>query len=83
MVCGLGLTLYYVTRTHPFFGGDMSAAWLGINPVSAGAFGVPLGFAVTVLVSLLTPPPSREAMRLVDYVRSPDDSAVAAPREEA
>ena len=73
MLSGLLLTIYYVTRTHSFFGGDMSAAWLGINPVSAGAFGVPLGFVVTVVVSLLTPPPSREAMRLVDFVRSPED----------
>jgi cation/acetate symporter len=28
--------------------------WFGIQPVSAGVFGVPAGFAVTVLVSLLS-----------------------------
>jgi cation/acetate symporter len=30
--------------------------WLGIEPISAGVFGVPLGFAVTWLVSLITRP---------------------------
>ncbi|MDX5362888.1 MAG: cation acetate symporter [Pseudazoarcus pumilus] len=80
MVSGLLLTIYYVTRTHSFFGGSLEDAWLGINPVSAGAFGVPLGFVVTVVVSLLTAPPSRESSRLVDFVRSPEEGDTAASR---
>ncbi|MDY0048716.1 MAG: sodium:solute symporter family protein, partial [Thauera propionica] len=44
MVVGLAVTLYYVVRTHSFFGGSMSHAWFDINPISAGVFGVPLGF---------------------------------------
>jgi cation/acetate symporter len=34
-------------------------------------FGVPAGFLVTVVVSLLTPPPQPETRRLVEYVRYP------------
>lgn len=71
MVAGLGVTLYYAAATHSFFGGSMDNAWLGINPIAAGAFGVPLGFIVIVLVSLLTPPPPQEIQELVDFVRYP------------
>jgi cation/acetate symporter len=33
---------------------------VGILPISAGVFGVPLGFAVIIIVSLLTPAPARK-----------------------
>ncbi|MBC9070994.1 VC_2705 family sodium/solute symporter [Thauera sp. CAU 1555] len=71
MLAGLGVTLYYVTITHGFFGGSMDNAWFGINPIAAGAFGVPLGFLTIVLVSLLTPEPPQEIQDLVDFVRYP------------
>jgi cation/acetate symporter len=71
MLAGLGVTLYYVVRTHPFFGGSMDHAWFDINPISSGVFGVPLGFATIALVSLFTRPPPREIQDLVDYVRYP------------
>ena len=45
--------------------------WWDILPISAGVFGVPVGFAVTILVSLVTPPPSAKAQELVEYVRYP------------
>lgn len=72
MLAGLAVTLYYVARTHSFFGGSLDAAWFGIHPISAGAFGVPLGFLVIVVVSLLTRPPPQAIQDLVDYVRYPD-----------
>lgn len=71
MVFGLGVTLYYVWQTHPFFGGSMQNSWFDINPISAGVFGVPLGFLTIIVVSLLTPPPPQEIQDLVDYVRYP------------
>jgi cation/acetate symporter len=59
MVAGLGVTVYYMLSHAPavlaFFG--MAATqplWFGIQPLSAAVFGVPLGFAVTWIVSLLT-----------------------------
>jgi len=45
--------------------------WYGILPISAGVFGVPLGFALIIIVSLLTPAPRREIQELVEHVRYP------------
>ena len=79
MIAGLAVTIFYVVRTHPFFGGSMANAWFDINPISAGVFGVPLGFATIVAVSLLTKPPPQEIQELVDYVRYPDLPGRARP----
>ena len=46
--------------------------WWGIQPLSAGVFGVPLGFAVAILVSLVTPAPSQKIQELVEHVRYPN-----------
>jgi cation/acetate symporter len=43
--------------------------WWGIQPISAGVFGVPVGFAVMVLVSWMTPAPSAEVSALIDRIR--------------
>ena len=43
-----------------------------ILPISAGVFGVPVGIAVILIVSLITPAPSRETQELVEHVRYPD-----------
>ena len=72
MVGGLTVTLYYVAITHPFFGGSMSAAWFDIQPISSGIFGLPVGFAAIVVVSLLTKPPPEAVQRLVENVRYPN-----------
>jgi Na+(H+)/acetate symporter ActP len=40
-------------------------------PISAGIWGIPLGFVVIIVVSLLTPPPDKETQALVDNVRYP------------
>ena len=45
--------------------------WWGILPISAGIFGVPLGFAVIIIVSLLTPAPKQEIQELIEHVRYP------------
>jgi cation/acetate symporter len=72
MIAGLAMCLYYAVRTHPFFGGDISNAWFGIEPISCGFFGIPVGFVVLVLVSLVTPAPDRETRELVEHVRYPN-----------
>ncbi|MDD5175481.1 MAG: cation acetate symporter [Sterolibacterium sp.] len=71
MVAGLSVTLYYVAITHPFFGGSMAAAWFDIQPISSGIFGLPVGFAAIIMVSLLTKPPPTEVRHLVENVRYP------------
>ncbi|MTJ82099.1 MAG: cation acetate symporter [Telmatospirillum sp.] len=43
----------------------------GIGDVAAGVFGVPVAAAMTVAVSLLTPPPSARIQAFVDQIRIP------------
>jgi cation/acetate symporter len=49
-----------------------SYQWFGINAISAGVFGVPVGLLTIFIVSLLTPEPSREVQDLVEHVRYPN-----------
>ena len=77
MVAGLGITFYYMATTQPWLRGIFGVTspielWWGILPISAGVFGVPLGFAVIIIVSLLTPAPSRQVQELVEHVRYPN-----------
>jgi cation/acetate symporter len=76
MLAGFGITLYYMASNHPWmrtiFGvTDPISLWNGILPISAGVFGVPVGFAVIILVSLFTPAPNKEVQELVEHVRYP------------
>jgi cation/acetate symporter len=45
--------------------------WFGIQPISAGVFGVPIGFAVIILVSLVTPAPNAKVQELIEHIRYP------------
>lgn len=82
MLAGIGICFYYMSLNQPWLrdmiwgiprsmpiGPDM---WFGIGAISSGIFGVPLGFAVIILISLVTPAPSREVQDLVSQVRYPD-----------
>ena len=75
MLSGLAVCLYYYLRTYSFFiqklGISPMDLWWDINPISAGVFGVPAGLLVMVVVSLLTAPPNRETVELVEHVRYP------------
>ena len=71
MLVGLGLTLCYVAITHPFFGGSMAHAWFGIQPISAGVFGLAGGFLTIFVVSLLTPRPRPGEREFVEKLRYP------------
>jgi cation/acetate symporter len=46
--------------------------WFGISPISAGVFGVPVGVVALIVVSLLTPAPSKETQEFVEHVRYPN-----------
>jgi cation/acetate symporter len=81
MLLGVGVTFYYMTITQPwlrelFYGipktMPVDNLWWDIEPISAGLFGVPLGFLVIFVVSLLTPAPPREVQELVEDVRYPN-----------
>jgi cation/acetate symporter len=76
MLAGLGVTIYYMAVNQLWlrevFGVTAPVdLWWGIQPISAGLFGVPAGFLVIVLISLLRPPPSPRVQALVEYVRYP------------
>ena len=77
MVSGLGVTFYYMLTNQLWLRATFGITspvqlWWGIDPISAGLFGVPVGFAVIILVSLVTPAPSQKAQDLVEYIRYPD-----------
>ena len=70
------LTIYYMAMTQPWMRGVLGITapvqlWWGIQPISAGVFGVPLGFAVMVVVSLLSRPPSESEQAVAERVRYP------------
>jgi cation/acetate symporter len=79
MLAGVGITFYYMATTQPWlrgvFGVTSSIAdntWYGISAISAGVWGVPLGFMVIIVVSLFTPAPKAEVQELVEHVRYPN-----------
>ncbi len=72
MAAGLGLCMYYMYTTYPFFGGVAANQWFDMTPITAGVFGVPVGIITIIVVSLLTPEPSREVQELVEHVRYPN-----------
>lgn len=76
MVCGLLVTGYYMVRNQPWlrqvFGIDAPIdLWWGIQPISAGLFGVTAGTVTLVVVSLLTPAPGAQARAVIETVRFP------------
>ena len=79
MLTGVSVTFYYMATTQAWMRGVFNVTtpiadntWWGILPIAAGVFGVPLGFAVIIIVSLLTPAPKPEVQELVEHVRYPN-----------
>lgn len=72
MITGFAVCLYYMLRASPVLGGNTLETWFGILPMAAGVFGVPAGLFTVVVVSLLTPRPSRAIAGMVDYIRAPE-----------
>jgi cation/acetate symporter len=79
MIAGLGTTFYYMVTTQPWMRGLFGVTspiadniWWGIQPISAGIFGVPIGFAVIIIVSLITRAPAQHTQELVEHVRYPN-----------
>jgi cation/acetate symporter len=76
MLAGLGVTAYYMATTQPWLRELLRLQgpvplWWGIQPISAGVFGVPVGLVVTAVVSLLTPPPAPALGEFVEALRYP------------
>lgn len=67
MACGWLVCLGYILATES----GLIAPVLGIGSIAAGTFGIPVGFAVTIVVSLLTPPPRQDLQDFIDSIRVP------------
>jgi cation/acetate symporter len=50
--------------------------WFDVNNISAALFGLPVGFGVMIVVSLLTKAPSAEMQSFIDEVRRPRGEAL-------
>lgn len=89
MFAGLAVTLYYIARVKfdsipllAWYGIGMDP-WFGIDAAAAGIFGVPAGFVVNAVVSLMTKPPGPESQQFIERLRYPRilynrDAAVSA-----
>ena len=71
MLGGLGICMYYMYMTYPFFGVN-APLWWDILPISAGIFGIPAGFIGVIIGTLISAAPSKEVQELVDHVRYPN-----------
>ncbi|MCP5264749.1 MAG: cation acetate symporter [Burkholderiaceae bacterium] len=81
MIAGFLTSFYYMSITHPalreFIHGiarsePITSRWWDIEPISAGVFGVPVGFATIIAVSLLTPRPAASTLAMVEEIRYPN-----------
>jgi cation/acetate symporter len=66
MIAGLAVTTYYMIGSR-FFG----VSWFGTQTIASAIFGLPVGFIVIWVVSLLTEAPPKAVQDLVVSVRYP------------
>jgi cation/acetate symporter len=76
MVAGLAVSVYYMVRNEAWMRESFHVSvpvelWFGIQPISAGVFGVAASLLVTVVVSLFTPRPGARSDAFVDGIRLP------------
>jgi cation/acetate symporter len=78
MVARLLLTLYYMIGSR-FYG----VSWFGTQTIASAIFGLPVGFLVIWIVSLLTEPPPRAIQDIVTNVRYPQGNKMRAATSSA
>ncbi len=76
MLAGLCVTVYYMVHASTMLRLSLGVpgpaeTWWGIQPISAGVFGIPAGALAMVLVSWLTPPPSQEVRERIARLHRP------------
>ena len=69
MIVGLAFTAFYIIGVK--FSEMQPWLW-GISPEGIGTVGMALNFAVTYIVSRLTPPPPLQVQEMVERLRSPE-----------
>jgi len=85
MVTGIGFTSWYIVSCVFL---DMKPLTFGIfpspiNPQGIGALGMVLNFIITIGLTPLFPPPSKEIQAMVDAVHEPEDAGEAVDIEAA
>jgi cation/acetate symporter len=82
MSAGLSVCFYYMATTQPWLRSLFHVTspiadhiWFDIQPISAGVFGVPAGFVMLIVVSVLTRAPDRRTQDFIENVRYPNLSA--------
>ena len=73
MLSGMIITVLYIL----YFSSSADSAtkdnwWFGISPEGIGSLGMLINFAVTIIISMLTPPPPLEIQELVEKIRIPN-----------
>jgi cation/acetate symporter len=58
----------WVAASHPM---ASKVGWFGVNNIAAGLIGMPLGFLLIYVVSLMGKEPSKEMQAFVDEIRKP------------
>ncbi|WP_165367819.1 sodium:solute symporter family protein, partial [Phytoactinopolyspora endophytica] len=71
MITGLVFTISYMVYTLEVFGTSANDHILDISPEGIGTIGALVNFAVAIVVSKLTPPPSAELSEMVERIRYP------------
>ncbi len=77
MIAGVSVTFYYMAVNQAWLRSVFNVTqpvdlWFGIQPISAGIFGLPVAIVVLVVVSLLTPAPDQATQEFVEHVRYPN-----------
>ena len=82
MIAGFAICVYYMFGTEyygvPLWFKGTFLTERGLSNIASGIIGIPVAFVVTIVVSLLTPAPSREIQEFVDQVRIPKGGAIMA-----
>ncbi|MDY0747116.1 sodium:solute symporter family protein [Paucibacter sp. R3-3] len=76
MLVGTAVTAWYMACAHPQIRAALGipgpvTLWWGVQPISAGLFGVPAAFAAILLVSALSPAPRTSGAGMLALLRSP------------
>ncbi len=61
------------TLAHPLAN---KVGWFNLNNINCGLLGMPLGFLVIWIVSLMTPEPSKEMQAYIDEIRKPRGNTI-------
>jgi cation/acetate symporter len=63
----------FPTLAHPLAN---KVGWFNLNNINCGLLGMPLGFLVIWIVSLMTPEPSKEMQAYIDEIRKPRGNTI-------